>query len=311
MEKFSFNNKTIIFLIKVAALGGAERQALGLAGYLIKEYNCKVHLIATHSNEMTDEFRQFASECGIVNIEYFGTPSLTINKEFSIQNLKKTVRALKYIYKIKNEISKYKPDIIIPFLNTPSKLSALICKATGAKITFWHQLGLDTYSYDIIEKLAVKRTKYFIANAVNGLAVFREKYKVPEHKLFLLPQYVSIQKIDYDQISLRKEFSINDDAIVIGMIAHYREEKHHELLLEAFHEICHYANIHLVLLGNKDNDADTLSKYNKLKSKMHSLGIEKKVSLLSQVSVEKILNLIDIGVLVSEYEGVPTVIMEA
>ena len=38
MVDFSFQNKTIVLMIKVAMLGGAERQALGLADILIKNY---------------------------------------------------------------------------------------------------------------------------------------------------------------------------------------------------------------------------------------------------------------------------------
>ena len=88
MVDFNFQNKTVVLMIKVAMLGGAERQALGLANFLIKNYNCKVHLITTHSNQPTKEFHEFAVACGIDVIHYFGEPSLTIRKEFSVLNLK-------------------------------------------------------------------------------------------------------------------------------------------------------------------------------------------------------------------------------
>ena len=143
MADFSFQNKTVVLMIKVSMLGGAERQALGLADFLIKNYNCKVHLVATHSSQPTKEFHEFALSCGIDVIHYFGEPSLTIRKEFSLLNLKRTIRALKYIKKMKREVAKFHPDIIIPFLNTPSKIAALIYKSVGAQVTFWHQLGLD------------------------------------------------------------------------------------------------------------------------------------------------------------------------
>ena len=41
MADFSFQNKTVVFIIKVCSLAGAERQALGLAAYLKEKYNCK------------------------------------------------------------------------------------------------------------------------------------------------------------------------------------------------------------------------------------------------------------------------------
>lgn len=310
MEKFPFNNKNVVLLIKVAVLGGAERQALGLAKYLIATYNCKVSLVATHSNIPTVEFKEFSKKCGISKIEYFGVPSLTIKKEFSVQNLKKTVRALIYLFKMKKGISKLKPDILVPFLNSPSKIAALIYKSVGAKITFWHQLGLDNYTYDLLEKRAVKKIPFIIANAENGLEVFMNTYNVSKEKLFVLPQYVSIQKVKLNKVALKKELLIKSDAIVIGMIAHYREEKFQELLINAFSKIKTSQEIHLILLGNKDNDERTLSKYNVLVELVHRKGIEQKVSVLSGYPVEKILNVLDIGVLVSQIEGTPNVVME-
>lgn len=310
MNKFDFYNKNVVLLLKVAVLGGAERQALGMADFLINTYNCKVQIIATHSNEQTDEFREFAMQCGINQIHFFGTPSLTIYNKFSILNFKKALRAIRYLKIMEKEVVKMKPDIIIPFLNSPSKIAALIYKKVGAKITFWHQLGLDSYIYDSLEKRAVKETPFFIANADNGLDVFRTKYEVPNEKLYCLPQYASIKKINLDKIQLRKDFAINENAIVIGMIAHYRIEKYHELVLKAFSKIQSNFNIHLVLLGNKDNNEETLNIYKNLVANVNELGLSNSVTTLSGVSVEKVLNILDIGVLVSEIEGTPNVVME-
>ena len=310
MKEFSFNNKNVVLIIKVAVLGGAERQALGLAKYLTSEYDCKVSLIATHSNIPTEEFKLFAKECGIEKIEYYGVPSLTIGRNFSTTNLKKTFRALQYLYKMKVGISKLKPNILIPFLNTPSKIAALIYKSTGAEYTFWHQLGLDNYMFDVLEKKAIQKVPFIIANAENGLDVFINEYKVPKEKLFVLPQYVSINKVELNKGNLRSKFNIKKEAIIIGMIAHYRDEKFQELLVNAFSEIRTLKDIHLVLLGNKDNDENTLLKYNNLRKLVKIKKDELNVSVLSGYPVEQVLNILDIGVLVSETEGTPNVVME-
>ena len=62
MKEFIFHNKNVVLLIKVSVLGGAERQALGLAAYLKSNYNCNVSLVATHSNIPTPEFKVFANK---------------------------------------------------------------------------------------------------------------------------------------------------------------------------------------------------------------------------------------------------------
>ena len=151
---------------------------------------------------------------------------------------------------------------------------------------------------------------FILANSENGLDVFRNHYKVDESKLFVLPHYVSIKKVELDKKELRKKHSIKENAIVIGMISHYREEKYQELLLNAFSDIVTEKEIHLVLLGNKDNDGHTLEKFNSLKRIAENNNIENNVSILSGNSVDEVLNLLDIGVLVSRIEGTPTVVME-
>lgn len=310
MGHFEFFSKNVTIIIKVAVLGGAERQALGMANYLIKKYNCKVTLVTTHSNIATNEFRDFANKCGIKEIHFFGAPSLTITNEISIKSFKKRIRVMFYLNKMRREVSKFKPDIIIPFLNSPSKIAALIYKKTGAEITFWHQLGLDSYLFDTLEKKAINQTPFFIANAPNGLSTFRDKYKINENKLHYLPQYVSLKKIEFDNLATKKEFDIEKNALVIGMIAHYREEKFYKLLMNSFSKLSDSYNIHLVFLGNKDNNQETLEIYNDLYIHRKILKLENKATILSGFQVEKVLSLLDIGVLVSAIEGTPNVILE-
>lgn len=311
MSSFKFENKTVVFIIKVCALAGAERQSLGLASYLKEKYNCKIHFVATHSNIQTKEFEKFAQQCGVYKIHYYGVPSLAIKKGWTYANLKKTLRAYIYLFKVKYGIKKMKPDVIIPYMNFASKLAVLIYKDVGAKHTFWHELGEDdNYYYDILEAKAINKTPFFCANAEGGFNTFIKKYNVNKEKCHLLTQYVSFRKIDYDKNEVKRELKIPENKVIYGMVAHYRDQKHPELLIEAFSKMYKNKDVHLLFLGNKDNSVNTLSKYNSLVTLIKNLGIEKKVSLLSGIEVEKVLSIIDVGVLVSEFEGAPTVLME-
>lgn len=310
MADFSFQNKTVVILIKDAILGGAERQALGFAKYVKENFNCSVSIVVTYSNEQSVEFQNFLNEIGLDRVYYFGPPSLSIKKEFSIHNLKKAIRAFWYLVKITLGIRKLNPDILVPFMNGPSKIASLIYNFTGAKTTFWHQLGLEVCFYDWLEKIAVKKAPAIIANAENGLEVFKEYYKVPKDKLHVLPQFLAIERKSLDKEYLKKQLSIPNDSLVIGMIAHYREEKYQELLIEAFSEIKIDTKIHLVFLGNKDNNENTFNKYHQLIELTKKLNIEDKITLLSGINVHDVLNVLDIGVLVSEIEGTPNVVME-
>jgi glycosyltransferase involved in cell wall biosynthesis len=161
-----------------------------------------------------------------------------------------------------------------------------------------------------LEKKEIKQTPFVVANAANGLAVFQKKYNISNEKLFVLPQYVSIKKVKLEKSALKKKFKIPEDAIVIGMVAHYRTEKFQELLIKSFSKIETDKKIHLVFLGNKDNSQETLEKYDELVTLSKSLNCFENVSFLSDESVEEVLNCLDIGVLVSEIEGTPNVVME-
>ncbi|KAF2510807.1 glycosyltransferase [Flavobacterium zhairuonense] len=304
--------KRILLVLHQGALGGAERQALGLGKYLSKEYNCNVDLLLTFSSETTAEFDDYVKECGINNVLYFGPPYLILKKEFSILNIKRLKWSIEYLIRLRKEVKKYNPEIIIPFLNFPSKISYYLYKLIpSVKFTFWHQLGLDTLSLDIFEKIAVNNIPLVIGNASNCLEMFTSPYSINREKLNILPQYLSLTKEIGDKKLLRRKYNIQENAIVIGMVAHYREEKFHELLLQSFIKLNEiHKNIHLVFLGNRFNTSATQTKFDNLLNIVKNNCLENNVSLLSEEKVTDILSCIDIGVLVSRIEGMPNAVME-
>ncbi|MEL1240145.1 glycosyltransferase [Flavobacterium flavipallidum] len=309
---FSLRNKNILLVIHQGCLGGAERQALGLGKYLSQQCSCDVNLLLTFSSLTTKEFDDYVKECGINNVLHFGTPYLNFKWEFSILNIKRLKWSIEYLMRLRKEIKKYNPEIIIPFLNFPSKVSYYLYKLVpSVKFTFWHQLGLDSLSLDVFEKIAVNNIPCVIGNASNCLDMFKLPYSINSQKLNVLPQYLSLNKEIADKKLLRSKYNIPENAIVIGMIAHYREEKFHDLLLQSFIKLNKIHNkIHLVFLGNQFNTSATEYKYNYLLNIVKNNNLENSVSLLSEVKVTDVLSCMDIAVLVSRIEGMPNVVME-
>lgn len=308
----NLSNKKILLVIHQGGLGGAERQALGLCKYLTEQRNCSVDLLLTFSGETTKEFDAYAKECAVNNVFYFGTPYLILRKEFSIKNLKRLKWSVQYLLKLRKGLMPHKIDVIIPFLNFPSKVSFYLYKMLpSVKFTFWHQLGLDNLKLDIFESIAVNYIPCAIGNASNCLDMFRSPYRINSEKLNVLPQYVSLTKEIGNKKEIRNQFKISENAIVIGMIAHYRPEKFHDLLLQSFIQLNKkHDNIHLVLLGNRANTDTTEEKYVALRRIIKNNNLETQVSLLSEVKVQDVLTVLDIGVLVSRIEGTPNVVME-
>lgn len=306
-----FHNKNILLIIHQGYLGGAERQGLGIAEILTTKYNCNVDVLLTFSGSVNSDFKEFAEKCQIRNIFHFGTAYLYLPKEFTINNLKRLKWSVEYLMLLRKNLKPYKHDILIPFLNFPSKLSYFLYKLLPTvKFTFWHQLGYDKVTLDYFERIAVKYIPCIIANATNGLDMFKTTYRVNPNKLFVLPQYLSMKYSIRDVENLKVKYGIPNNTVVIGMIAHYRPEKLHMLLLNAFKELeVIHENVHLIFLGNKDL-ANATHKFNNLKNCIEEYGLSSKVSLLSGEKVEDVLSSMDIGVLVSEIEGMPNAVME-
>lgn len=305
-------NKKILLVVYEGNLGGAERQGLGISKILTTEYNCTVNVLLTYKKETSEDFKSFAKECHVQNILYFGDPYLLFRREFSYKNFKRLVWSIKYLLRLRKGIQPYEPDIIIPFLNYPSTVSYYLYKMLpSVKFTFWHQLGLDRISNDIFECIAVNNTPCVIGNASNCLEMINDVYKLKDKRLYILPQYVSLEYQIFNKELIKKKYRILQESIVIGMVAHYREEKFHSLLLQTFEKLCEkYNNIHLVLLGNIENHSYSEQKFKELSVMIQGKKIKAKISLLSGVKVQEILSILDIGVLVSRVEGTPNVIME-
>lgn len=309
---YSLKNKNILLVIHQGCLGGAERQALGLGKYLSQQCNCNVDLLLTFSSYTTKEFDDYVKESGINNVLHFGTPYLNFKWDISILNVKRIKWSIEYLLHLRKEIKKYNPEIIIPFLNFPSKVSYYLYKLVpSVKFTFWHQLGLDTLSLDVFEKIAVNNVPCVIGNAPNCLQMFEYPYHLKREKLNVLTQNITLEKIIKAPVLLREKFNVPRNSVVIGMIAHFRVDKYHDLLLDAFINLANeYTNAHLLFLGNKENNLSSKEKYLKLIKKVADNNLEGRVTILSNENVNEVLNILDIGVLVSLTEGTPNVVME-
>jgi glycosyltransferase involved in cell wall biosynthesis len=181
----------------------------------------------------------------------------------------------------------------------------------SVQFTFWHQLGLDKNSLDVFESLAVNNIPCVIGNASNCLDMFKNIYSVNPEKLNVLPQYLTMEYEAGDKQLLKTKYKIPHEAIVIGMVAHYREEKYHDLVLNVFEKLNKkHSNIALVFLGNKNNTPNMLEKFNGLEEKVKVNKLNSKVNILSDIKVEDVLNILDIGVLMSRIEGMPNAVME-
>jgi glycosyltransferase involved in cell wall biosynthesis len=306
-------NINILIILHFGTLGGAQRQALGLAKYLVEERNCTIDLFLMHSDFQTKEFKEFTVAAKIRNTYHFGESYLYLPYEVSYRNLRRIKWNLTYLLKVRKGLIANNYSISIPYLNHTSKLSYFIYKMIPSiKTTFWHQLGLDHLKKDMLEKYVAYHIPFVIGNAPNCFDIFKKEYPLPASKLNLLPQNLTLKKVLKDKVAIRKSLNIPNEVIIIGMIAHYRLDKYFDLLFDAYLGVLRKAEvkIHLVILGNKENDTASLNIYKNLRKRVKENKLENSVSILSNIPVVNVLNILDIAVLVSQIEGMPNSVME-
>src|SRR5690606_1058955 len=125
----------------------------------------------------------------------------------------------------------------------------------------------------------VNNVPFVIANAENGLDVFKNIYKIKSSKLNVLPQYLSLPPCSSEvDFNLRDKLKIPSSSIVVGMVAHYRPEKLHFLLLTAYQKIRHnFPDTYLIFLGNKNQTENSKKKYEKLARFITNNGLSNNV----------------------------------
>lgn len=303
--RFELHNKSVIFLLKSFVLGGAEKQALFLAAYLQNERNCDVYIYSYIQSESRELFDNECEKYQLKNLYVVDNP-LSASGKFKY--LKRRIK----LYLFGKKLRKHQPDIIIPYLNPPSIIANVCYKIAGAKKTFWHHRGVDYYRKDPIEKLAAKRAQYFIANSKNGAGELKNELEIQNKKTYSLANFSTIESTNQlDRESIKKKYHIPENSLVIGMIAHFREEKRQEVLLEtSFNLFEFHPNIHLVLVGNEYFGGDKKFGLKFIKTAIKERELNQRVTILHDTTSEKILSAFDVGVLLSDKEGMPNVVME-
>lgn len=287
-------------MLKSFVLGGAEKQALYLAGYLQNERDCKVYIYSYLPAENYIIFNQECEKYGLKNRFIVSNPLSSGGK---FKNVKKRIK----LFLLGRKLRKHHPDIIIPYLNPPSIIASIIYKVAGAKATFWHHRGVDYYRNDNLEKKAAKQTPFLIANSPNGVQELKEKLPIQSKKVYYLPNFSTISEVSKgNRKHICNKYKINSEATIIGMIGHFRPEKLQKLLLESCLELFQSHLIHLVLVGNKGDEIE----FAEIEEFISNHNLSSRITILHNTNSVDVLPIFDIGVLLSEKEGMPNAVME-
>lgn len=248
-----------------------------------------IRVLATNNAEESTIQRVKESGCEVVSIPY------------RKQNI------IKYFFKLFRYIAKEKIDIVhVHGSSAIMSVELLAAKLAGCKVRIAHSHNticenqrVDQILRPVFDKLY---TECFSCGQEAGKWLFGNR------KFIVIPNGRSLKKYEYNQkkrLQYRKELHIPDDALVIGHVGRFNEQKNHKYLIQIFYEFHkRYPKSYLVLIGT----GDTVTK---VKQQVTELELENYVVFTGAVNnVPDYLSAFDVMLLPSLYEGLPLVVIE-
>lgn len=130
-----------------------------------------------------------------------------------------------------------------------------------------------------------------------------------EGKVNILHNAVDLNVFGYNEnnrLNIRREFGVTDDALLLGNVGRFNQQKNHGFLLDAFAQVVKAKpNTLLMLVGKGELEAD-------IRVKADALGISDRIIFAGvRADVPALLSAMDMFVFPSLYEGMPNTVIEA
>lgn len=194
-------------------------------------------------------------------------------------------------------------------------IAMLASKLAGVKVRISHAHTNQETTFSLARKVYYKSmstmincnsTKFLGASKYAGSFLFGEKI-VESNKYEFLPNFIEYEKILSSNKNLRKEFGIKENEFIIGTVGRFIPIKNQKLILEIAKNIKVENNIDFKILLVGDGDLK-----DELQRQVKDLGIEDKVIFTGyRKDVYDLVNIMDVFVLPSLFEGFGMVVVEA
>lgn len=198
-----------------------------------------------------------------------------------------------------------------------SGLELLAAKLGGARVRVFRSSNSNTTSASnlnqILHKLCMFMPAFFanfrIAPSTEAAEFMFGEGCVEKGKANLLPNAIDTSLFQYNEdarCSIRKEFLINKNQLVVGHIGRFNQQKNHKFLIDVFAELLKQkSNALLMLVGDGEKKSE-------IQEQVKALGIEKSVIFTGiRSDVPALLSAMDVFVFPSFYEGMPNTVIEA
>lgn len=163
-------------------------------------------------------------------------------------------------------------------------------------------------AFRYIQTIIIKRTATHLMACGRQAGEWLYGNKIINNNVIILNNAIQTDKFQFSKTErdkLRKYLNV-ENSIVVGHIGRFSNQKNHDLLIDIFYN---YSKINLdailILIG------DGILR-NKIEEKVNTLGIANKILFLGmRDDVHKLLNVMDVFILPSRYEGLGIVAIEA
>jgi len=281
----------ILMVIDSLPRGGKERRMLEL----IKGLKNQKELFDIYLVSLTD------------TVEYEYVYELPITFEIIRRKHKKD---LSVIFKLKKIISSFKPDII----HSWSTMASIYLSVSNLfnRIPLVNGVLADAYAnlnfrdkHFLRVKLTTPFSAMFVANSEAGI----RSYKTPLNKSICIYNGIDFSRFENLRPAAEMENEIlgspKNDRIIFGMVAGFDERKDFETLIKAAIKICEMRkDLIFLLIGN-----GPLLESLKAGVPANLLGAQI-IFTGKRRDIESILQIVDIGLLITFYEGISNSIIE-
>lgn len=209
---------------------------------------------------------------------------------------------------------KYK--IVHVHLNTMSVFALLAAWRTGVPVRICHNHttahrgeGMRTVLKYILRPFnKIFATDYFACGKMAGRWMYGDKC-FDSGKVTVMTNAIDTEKFHYDEakrIHIRKEFTLPEDAFVIGHVGRFAYQKNHQFMINVFEQLaCQQQNAYLLLVGEGELQEE-------IQRRVNSIGLGERVIFTGpRQDVSDMYSAMDVFFLPSFYEGLAVVAWEA
>jgi len=286
--------KTILFVHQSSDLYGSDKALLLLVKKLNKELFVPIVVLPKEGLLQEALLKE--------NIRVIITPVINIHKKmFNLRDLLiLPFHLIGSLIKLNKELKNIKIDIVQS--NTVVVTLGFMFARLKGVTHFWHiheVMDKPKIAVKIFPKLVNRFSDFTIFNSETTKQSFCNIMPKISSKSTVIYNGVDRDQPYYSENEmndLKKTLSIEEKDIILGLVGRINNDKGHFLLLENFEKISKYHNhIKLLFIGSPVEGKEEV--FDKIKNKIHSLQLQKKVIIIPfQTNIWKFWDIIDIAI---------------